>query len=86
MKTLGYHFFFKINREEILKKHTAAVCKNGNRKSRPDNYRPGKMPPSKIVEEGIFHQSFNFMDEFLLKYRRDYREGYSAKYCVLAVL
>ena len=66
------------------KKHTAAVFKNGNRKSRPENYRPGKIPPYKIVEERIFHQSF--IDEFLSKYHCNYHKGYSAKYCVLGVL
>ena len=34
----------------------------------------------------IFHQLFNFIDQFLLKYRCGFHKGYSTQYCLLAKL
>ena len=53
-----------------------------------DNYRPVSILPniSKIFERCIFCQLSKFMDQFLSKYQCGFRKGYSAQYCLLAML
>ena len=78
----------KSNFPSILKNVTITpVFKKGDTNSK-DNYRPVSILPniSKIFQRCIFRQLSNFMDQFLPKYQCGFRRGYSAQYCLLAIL
>ena len=78
----------KSNFPSILKNATITpVIKKGDRNSK-DNYRPVSTLPniSKISEWCIFCQLSNFMDQFLSKYKCDFRKGYSTQYRLLDML
>ena len=69
------------------KANITSLFKEGDRNSK-DNYRPVSTLPnmSKIFERCIFCQLNSFMLEFLSKYQRGFRKGYSTQYCLLAML
>ena len=80
LKNIIYHPPWK-------KANITPVFKKGGRNSK-NNYRPFIILPtiSKIFERCIFRQSYSFMFEFLSKYQRGFREGYSMQHCLLAML
>ena len=69
------------------KANITSLFKEGDRNSK-DNYRPVSTLPnmSKIFERCIFCQLNSFMLEFLSKYQRGFRKGYSTQYCLLPML
>ena len=78
----------KCNLPSSFKKaNITPLFKEGDRNSK-DNYRSVSTLPnmSKIFERCIFCKLNSFMLEFLSKYQRGFRKGYSAQYCLLAML
>ena len=57
-------------------------------KTSKDNFRPVSILPniSKIYERVIFKQTSEFFEPILSKYQCDFRKGFSAQHCLLAML
>ena len=72
----------------MLKQANTTFVFNKSYTNLMDNYKPVSILPnlSKIHERCTFWQISSFVVPFLSKFQSDFRKGYSAQHCLLAIL